>query len=50
MVMTFETFRHRDKIPNRLDAQFNLIRVVDILLCCYHRDQQGGSITMLDLK
>ncbi len=40
MVMNFETFRHRDKIPNRLDAQFTLIRFLDILLRCCNRDQQ----------
>lgn len=40
MVMSFETFRHRDKIPNRLDAQFSLIRVLDILLRCCNRNQQ----------
>lgn len=48
MVMTFETFRHRDKIPNRLDAQSSLIRVFYILLRCCHRDQQCRSIKVLD--
>lgn len=41
MVMTFETFRRPDKIPDRLDAQFSLIRVRDILLRCCYRDQQS---------
>ena len=48
MVMSFEAFRHRDKIPNRLDTQFILIRVLDILLRCCNRDQQRCPITMFD--
>ena len=37
--MTFETFSYRDKIPDRLDAQFSLIRVLYILFCCCYRDK-----------
>lgn len=48
MVMTFETFRHRDKIPDRLDAQLSLIRGFHILLRCCYGDQQSRSTTMFD--
>jgi hypothetical protein len=47
--MTCETFSYRDKIPNRLDAQFSLIRVPYIPFRCRNRDEQTGTATVLDL-
>jgi len=49
MLIVFETFRHRDKLAQRLYTQLDLIRPNQIRVRHGHRNQQAYPVPMFNL-